>query len=248
MNCVIVDDEKSNIENLSLLLNRYVNNINIVGTAQNTDEAIALIDKLQPDLVFLDIEMPGRNGFEVLKAFNKPPFDVIFVTAYDQYGIKAIKFSALDYLLKPIDVEELKQAIEKAAARLLQKKDNHSIGNLLSFLKQEHNSNPRIALPGTNEIRYVNISEVVRCESSNNYTFVYLTGGEKILVSRSLKEFADLLASYHFIRTHQSHLVNAGFVKSYLREDGGTVLMKDHTRIPVSRQNRDIVKQQLQQF
>jgi len=247
INCIIVDDEVNNIENLHTLLATYCYDVNITGAASNADEAIAAISKLSPDLIFLDIEMPIKSGFEVLKAFNPVPCEVIFVTAYDQYGIQAIKFSALDYLLKPVDIEELKLAIEKVRTRLINKKKTNNIDNLLEYLKLGQKESPKIALPTLQEIRYVAVSEIIRLESSNNYCNVYLQNKEQILVCKTLKEFSDILKPHGFIRTHQSHLANTNFIRSYLKEDGGVLLMKDQTKIPISRQNRETVKNYLQQ-
>jgi len=242
---IIIDDEYNNIENIQSILQQFYPEVEIIATAGNADDGIAVIGKLQPDLLFLDIQMPGKTGFDVLKAFPQIGFEIIFITAYDQYGIQAIKFSALDYLLKPIDIEEFKRAVEKAIDKIASRQKNSSIGNLLEYLKKGQKDSPKMALPTLEEIRYVPVTEIVRCQASDNYTVFHLDGSEQILVCRTLKEYAGLLAPHGFIRTHQSHLVNAYFVKSYLKEDGGALLLKDHTKIPISRQNRDLVKEAL---
>jgi len=242
---VIIDDEPNNIENLRSIINTYCSEIEIVATALNAADGINAIKAHQPDLIFLDIQMPGASGFDVLKAFTPVNFEVIFITAYDQYGIQAIKFSALDYLLKPIDITEFKLAIHKATEKIGARKQNHSIENLLAYIKSGQREIPKIALPTLNETMYIKVTDIIRCEAENNYTTFYLQNGEHILVCKTLKEFADLLQQHQFIRTHQSHLVNLHFVKSYLKEDGGTLLLNDQTKIPISRQKRDKVKQEL---
>ncbi|WP_315814793.1 LytTR family DNA-binding domain-containing protein [Paraflavitalea speifideaquila] len=181
----------------------------------------------------------------MLKAIDSINFEVIFITAYDHYGIQAVKFSALDYLLKPIDIRELQQAVDKARQKIAARQQNSNLENLLQYIRQVGIDMPRIALPTLHETRYVKVSEIIRCEASNNYTRFYLSSGESILVSKTLKEFAELLKSYDFYRIHQSHLVNLKYVKSLLREDGGALLMEDGARVPISRQNMESIKQAL---
>ena len=243
--CVIIDDEPNNIENLGLLLGQYCPDIEVAATAMNADDGMAAVQQQQPALVFLDIQMPRKSGFDMLKTFSEINFEIIFITAYDQYGIQAIKFSALDYLLKPINIQELKAAVEKARNKINAKQKNTSIENLLQYIKSGDKHIPKIALPTLNEIMYVRIDDIIHCEASNNYTLFYLQNAERILVCKTLKEFAELLAPHHFIRTHQSHLINLHFVKSLLKEDGGTLLLTDQTKVPISRQNRDMVKARL---
>lgn len=243
--CILIDDELNNIENLTHILQKYCDEISVIATATDADEAIKKINSHRPDLIFLDIQMPRKSGFDVLKSFPEIFFEVIFITAYDKYGIQAIKFSALDYLLKPIVIDELKLAIEKAKIRIAQKNQNRNIENLLEFIKRGQTDSPKIALPTLTEITYVQTDEIIRCEADDNYTTFYLQKGEKILVCKSLKEFSEILKPFNFLRTHQSHLVNIQFVRSYLKEDGGKLLMKDLTKIPISRQNRVLVKDAL---
>jgi len=239
---IIIDDEPNNVENLQTIIGTYCLGIEVVATANSAAEGIGGIKTHRPDLVFLDIQMPGASGFDVLKAFTTVNFEVIFITAYDQYGIQAIKFSALDYLLKPIDIAEFKTAIAKASKKISARRQNHNIENLLEYIKSGQRDSPKIALPTLAEIQYVKVNTIIRCEAENNYTTFYLDNGEQILVCKTLKEYDELLQPHQFIRTHQSHLVNLQFVKSYLKEDGGMLLLTDQTKIPISRQNKDRVR------
>lgn len=246
--CLLVDDEPHNVENLKQLIDRYLHQVVVKDVAYHADEAIEKILMHKPDLLFLDIQMPGKNGFELLSALPKIDFEVIFITAYDQYGIRAIKFSALDYLLKPVQTHELIQAVHKAEEKLLAKKRNLNLENLLDNLKSSRQDTPRIALPAAQETRYVSIADILRCRADNNYTEIYLKNGECLVVSRTLKEYEEMLGSYHFLRPHQSHLVNIHYIKSLLKEDGGTLEMTDGVKIPVSRQKREHIKQTLTAF
>lgn len=239
---VIIDDEPHNTEALRGLLAAHCADVAVTATAQSAETGITAIKDKQPDLVFLDIQMPGDTGFDVLKKLAPVTFEVIFVTAFDQFGLQAIKFSALDYLLKPIDPGELKAAVAKARERIAARRKNLHIDNLLAYIREERGHTPRIALPTFEETLFVEVRQIVRCEASSNYTLVFLEEGARVLVSKTLKEFAEMLTVHHFARTHQSHLVNLAFVKSWLREDGGMLSMRDGTRIPISRQNRDAIK------
>ena len=242
---ILVDDERNNLENLQFLLQEHCPALEFVGAARSVQEALPLITAAVPDLIFLDIQMPGETGFDLLRSIDKPAFEVIFVTAYDQYGIQAIKFSALDYLLKPVAIEELIQAVDKATEKIKSKQQNKNITNLLAYLEKPKATSLRIALPTLKETHYVKLEEIIRCEASDNYTLFFLQNGENILVSKTLKEYDDLLRLHNFQRVHQSHLVNMQFVKSLLKEDGGTLLLSDKTKIPISRQNLDTVKKAL---
>lgn len=242
---ILVDDETNNVENLQFLLQQHCHGLECAGTASSAAEAIELIAVTSPDLVFLDIQMPGGSGFDMLRMISQIQFEVIFVTAYDQYGIQAIKFSALDYLLKPVDVSELKLAVEKAKQKIGERQHGNNISNLLEYLQKPKQESPRIALPTLQETHYVKLEDIIRCEASDNYTNFLLATGEKILVSRTLKEYADLLRPHNFQRTHQSHLVNMRFVRSLLKEDGGMLLLQDKTKVPISRQHLDTIKKAL---
>lgn len=242
MRALIVDDEISNQENLQQLLKVYGGDVQVVAVAESIDEALMAINLYKPELVFLDIQLHGRSGFELLKQLDEINFAIIFVTAYDQYGIQAVKFAALDYILKPIDIDELTMALNKARKAISQAKKNERLNHLLEYLKDENQTSPRIALPMFGETRYVNVRDIVRCEADNTYTHFILTDGEKIMVSKTLKEYADILTRYGFMRPHQTHLVNMAHIKSWIREDGGSLLLKDNTKIPISKLNRQKIK------
>ena len=248
MRAVLIDDEISNLENLQALLNKHCQQVTVAATAQDVSNGVAAIEKYAPDLVFLDIQMGEQTGFEVLKLLPTRNFEVIFVTAYDQYGIQAVKFAALDYLLKPVDIEELKEAVNKAERKLATQTPTSQLDFLLQQLKKPEASVSKIALQMQNEIRYIGLTEIIRCEADNTYTHFFLADGEKILVSKSLKEYADLLRPNGFLRTHQSHLVNPKYVKSWLKEDGGILLLSTGEKIPISKPNNETVKKALQQL
>ena len=243
---IIIDDEINNITNLQQMLQQYCTGIQVVATASGAAAARKIIAQLQPGLIFLDIQMPGGNGFDLLKSLPSYEFDIIFVTAYDHYGIQAIKFSAIDYLLKPVNIEELQHAVEKVTVKQKNKKQNLQLENLVQLLQQQqYKETHRIALPTVKETRFVNPALVIRCESSNNYTSFFLSDGEKILVSKPLYEFEELLHDYGFIRCHQSHLVNKKYIKSWVKEEGGYLLLEDKTQLPVSKQKKDTLKESL---
>jgi two-component system LytT family response regulator len=245
MKALIIDDEALNRENLQQLLQVYTPDVQICALASDVDEGLQRIRQHRPELVFLDIQLHAQSGFDLLKQLGEINFELIFVTAYDQYGIQAVKFAALDYLLKPIDIDELKAAVVKARAAISRRQKNERLSYLLEYLKDDNQTKPRIALPLFGETRYVNINDIIRCEADNTYTRFILNGGEQIMVSKTLKEYAGMLLSYGFIRSHQSHLVNSAYIKSWLREDGGSLLLTDQTKIPVSKLNREKVKEML---
>jgi len=248
MKAILIDDEISNLENLRALLQKHCPQVNILATAQNVNDAVDAIEKHWPDLVFLDIQMGEHTGFDVLKLLPKRNFEVIFVTAYDHYGIQAVKFAALDYLLKPVDIDELITAVNKAAQKLASQIHTSQLDFLLQQLIKPETNVSTIALPMQNEIRYIPLSDIIRCEADNSYTHFYMANSEKLLVSKSLKEYADLLRPNGFLRTHQSHLVNPKYVKSWLKEDGGILLLTTGQKIPVSKANKETVKQALQRI
>lgn len=238
MKAIIIDDEKSNIENLTLLLDKYCPQIDLLGTAMEIDAAIELITLHLPDVLFLDIQLGHQSGFDLLRMLPVKNFEVIFITAFDRYGIEAIKFAALDYLLKPVAIPELMVAVNKAEEKVLARERNQQLTFLLSHLKNDGLKPSKIALPQLHEIRYVEVSDIVRCEADNSYTSFYLITGDQIVVSRSIKEYTDLLKPVGFLRTHQSHMVNSSYVKSWIKEDGGALLLVTGDKVPVSKPNK----------
>jgi len=247
MQAIIIDDETNNIDNLRELLKRYCPTVTVAGHAGGADTGIELIANARPELVFLDIQMPGKNGFDLLKSLSKYDFEVIFVTGFEHYGIQAIRFSAIDYLLKPIDPQELQHAVQRAGAKIEQKKHNAQLYNLMDFLMDSRQKpDQRIALSSAKETRFVKTSDIVRCVAENNYTTFFLRGGEKLVVSKPMFEYDETLTGYGFIRCHHSHLVNKIYIKSLLKEDSGYLLLEDGAKIPVSRLKKDVVRLALQ--
>ncbi len=242
MRVVLVDNEQANLENLQVLLAKNCLEVKVVAISDNIEDAFQKVNLHRPDLLFLDIQMGKTTGFDLLNLITEKTFEVIFVTAYDNYGIQAVKFAALDYLLKPVDPDELIAAVFKAETRMKSKINGEQLNFLLHQIRRTEPGILKIALPQQHEIRYVAINDIVRCVADNTYTFFYLSNNEKILISKPLKEYSDLLKPQGFIRVHQSHLVNPAFVKSWLKEDGGMLLMNNGNKIPVSKPNREMVK------
>jgi two-component system, LytTR family, response regulator len=243
---VLIDDEANNLDNLAQLLTTWCPEVQVVATAMQADDGKQIILQHRPDLVFLDIQMPGKSGFDLLQSLTQYDFEVIFVTAYDQYGIQAVKFAAVDYLLKPIHVDELQLAVQKACAKSAYKKQNGRLENLIQLLQQKQDKDEhRIALSTGKETRFIHTQHIVRCESSNNYTHFYLLEGEKLIVSKPIYEYDELLSNYGFIRCHQSHLINKKYIKSWVKEDGGYLLLDDGSAIPVSRNKKEMVMEAL---
>lgn len=243
---VIIDDEQNNIDNLEILLQQHCPQVAITGRALNAAAGEKMIAVQNPDIVFLDIQMPGKNGFEMLQSLKHHSFELIFITAFDQYGIQAVKFSAIDYLLKPINTDELKVAVNKAIYRSNEKKQNKKLENLLELISNRQQKDlHRIALTSAKETRFIKTEEIIRCESSNNYTTFFLEDGEKIMTSKPIFEYEEILSAYGFLRCHQTHLVNKKFIRSLLKGDGGYLLLTDGTEIPVSRMKKEDIKKEL---
>lgn len=237
MNAIIVDDEKKGREILKKLLENYCPEVHIKASASSADEAYKSIRKHHPDIVFLDIEMPNGNGFYLLEKFNTIPFRVIFTTAYDNYAIKAIKHRAFDYLLKPIDIDELKTAVanvKKVAATTTVK---HTYTDVLSEFRLKINS--RIALPVKEGSIYLTVADIVRVASDGSYSVFYTGEGKKYVVSKNLKVYESLLPATEFFRVHKSHLINIKKVKKYLNTDGYFAEMEDGSVVEISRRKKD---------
>jgi two-component system LytT family response regulator len=212
----------------------------------NADEGKEALYMYKPDLLFLDIQMPGQDGFSLLRSLTEYDFEVIFVTAYDQYAIQAMRFSAVDYLLKPVDIRELQNAVSRAFKQRQLKVQNQQINHLMQWLKaQSQKEDLQIALSTLQETRFVKTHEIIRCESSNNYTTFFLNDGTHLLVSKPIYEYDDLLSNHGFLRCHQSHLVNKTYIKSWRKDCGDFLQLTDSTQVPVSRGKKEMIKKAL---
>ncbi len=237
---IIIDDEKHGRENLAGIIKQYCPEVIVLGEADSVNTAISLIHSVNPDLVFLDIEMPKANGFQLLEHFKDASFEVIFVTAYDSYAIKAIRFSAADYILKPINFNDLKVAVDKVAKRIRLKEENDRIKQLFRNIHQPQN--PRIGLPTADRIEFVELDKIIRCQGEGNYTHFYFEENRHLLVAKTLVEFEDLLQEYSFIRIHKTHLVNLKHVVAYLKSDGGALQLSNGDLVSVSRRRKEFVQ------
>tara|TARA_B100000795_G_scaffold259169_1_gene233878 strand:- start:689 stop:1429 length:741 start_codon:yes stop_codon:yes gene_type:complete len=234
---LLIDDENNAIKTLQSYIHKYTEDLSVVGIATSKKEAIALIANTKYfDLILLDVNLGDGTAFEVLEQIPSRNFHVIFTTAYDQYAIKAFKYSALDYLLKPIDPKEFMDAIAR-----LNTKDVSSMKDqleLASSSEKPHGIN-KIVINSSNEMHFIAIDDIIRLESEKNYTDIYLTNGKRITSSKTLKYYEDLLPDHIFFRTHQKHLINISFIKKFLKEDGGYVLLTDHSKLAVSRRKKE---------
>jgi len=238
---VIIEDEKKSREALNVLLTRYCKNVEVVAEADGVSSGIKAIRELVPDAVFLDIQMPDGSGFRLLEEVGEIKFEIIFVTAFDQYAIKAIKYSALDYLLKPIIPGELVKAVEKVEKKKRASQINKNIKVLLENIKSTGAKPHKIVLSTSEKIHIVEVDNIIRCESDNYYTRFLFKDGGMVLVSKTLKENEELLKDHNFIRPHKSHLVNIKYIKSFIKHDGGYIVMTDGSKVPVSRRKREKV-------
>ena len=238
---IVVDDEKFGREQIKSLLKRYFQQVDLVAEAADAVEALRQIYFHRPDLVFLDIEMPDKGGFEMLENIQEHDFEIIFVTAYDQYALKAIKFSALDYLLKPVNKEEFKSAINKFLDKRKNAYDRKSvINNFIRNYTSQSTDSFRLAVNSALKTFFLLPEEIIRCEADGNYTKITCSNSDTILSSKTLKEFDDLLSDFDFIRVHRAHLVNKKFIRSFNNEN--MLLLQDNTAIEVSRRKRGEVR------
>lgn len=231
---LIIDDEIDCRESLLKYLNQYCININVVAQSNCVSDGLQKIKEHSPDVIFLDVQMPDGSGFDLLSQLPSVDFNVIFVTAYDHFAIQAIKFSALDYLLKPVDPLLLIEAVNKIKnneAKHVKQKYQTLINNSKRFEK--------IALPTMDGIVFINIKNIVRCQADRNYTKFYIDSGESFLVAKTLKEYDEMLCNLNFFRVHQSHLINLSFVKKYLKGEGGFIIMEDGSEITVARRRKE---------
>jgi len=235
---ILVDDEKGCRDTLESLLSNFPE-VKVVAQASSIKEAQELIENLHPQLVFLDIEMPGGNGFELLEKFNPINFDIIFTTAFDQYAIKAIKYSALDYLLKPIDPDELTASIQRFSTKKHdQNLINNQFKNLLTNITEE-SSHHKIAVPDGEGINFIKVNDIIRFQSEGSYTYMHTTEHPKpILISKPMGDYQEMLTADSFVRIHRSHLINLNHVTKYVKGDGSYAIMSDGAKVEVARRKR----------
>jgi len=242
---VIIEDEQKSREMLAGIIQKNCPQLNIVGLAKNVNEGVEVIKRENPDLVFLDISMPDGSGFDLLEKVQGHKFELIFATASDQHAIRAIKYSACDYLLKPIDIEELKNAVDKVAQKKNAAPNMENLNFLIQQLKKSDDSFQKITLPTGNAYEIVNVKDIIRCEADGSYTTFFLNDKRKLMISAGLKHYEELLPENEFIRVHHHHLINMNHVVRFLKEDGGYAVMSDGTKIEISRRKKDAFMEKL---
>ena len=237
LKAIIVDDEPKARENLQILLQDFVKGVEVVALCHNIAEAVEAVELHAPDVVFLDIQLQRETGFDLLTTLKDINFEVIFTTAYTEFAIKAFKFSAIDYLLKPIDIEELKKAVHKVEKRVSNNMTSR-LTQLVQNLKQGSAENYKIALPTLEGLVFVNVKDILYCEASSNYTLIF-TAEEKYLVSKTLKEYEELLSDHNFFRIHNSYLININEIKKYVKGEGGYVVLSNNVSLDVSKRRKE---------
>lgn len=236
---IIIDDEHYGRQSLQQAAEQYCPEVAILQICESPEAGIAAINALKPDLVFLDVQMPNMSGFDVLQKLSPIDFEVIFVTFYDQYAIKAIKFSAIDYLLKPVDVDDLIHAVQRAKENLQKNGKRQRYQSVLHNLNYTSGKIEKLAVPTLEGIDFFRTENIIYCEADGSYTTLYLSGHEKQVISKNLKDFENLLSGSGFCRVHNSHLINLSHVKKYIKGDGGYVILTDDHHVDISRRRKD---------
>jgi two-component system, LytTR family, response regulator len=239
LRAIVIDDESNSRNSLRQKIITYCPQVTIVAEAADGEEGIKAIETHKPDIVFLDVEMPRMNGFTMLQQLAHKNFELIFTTAYDHYAVQAIRVSALDYLVKPIEIASLKEAVARAMERKQPNTPNQRIETLLYNLLDEKNANARIAIPSMEGLQFVAIADIIYLEAESNYTFIHLQPAGRITVSKTLKDFEELLPSGIFIRIHHSFIINKNHIRKYLKGEGGQVLMSNGKMLDVARRKKE---------
>jgi two-component system, LytTR family, response regulator len=235
---ILVDDEANNIDFLQSLLQEHCTHLDIIEKASNANDGLLMIQELQPQLVFMDIDMPGMTGFELLKKLEPLSFEVIFVTAYNQYALEAFDYNAVGYITKPIVTEKLVAAVEKAVLKIEEKKHTEHIFTLLENVQQK-SSTDKIALPTLQGLQFIKLREISYIESSGNYCNFYLNDNVKIMVSRQLGEYEKLIPTDAFVRIHDKYIINLDCITEYIKGNGGDVVLEGGARLPVASRRKD---------
>lgn len=238
LRAILIDDEVNPLNALKEKITQHCSSVEIVAACNNPSAAIEKINSLQPDIIFLDIEMPVINGFSLLQQLDYKNFEVVFVTAYDHYAIKAIRFSALDYLVKPVDIDELKATVEKALQKKNTAQPNQRLELLLDHLSHSRKDFKKIAIPSHEGLRFIKVNEIVYLEASINYTHIYVSDNNKYVVSRTIKDFEELLPTETFIRIHNSYIINKDYLEKYIRGEGGQVVLSNGTVLDVAKRKK----------
>ena len=237
---VLVDDELHCRETLSNMIGNHFNDkVDLLAQCATVEEGVTAIKKLKPQLIFLDVEIGNSTGFKLLEQLDEFNFEVIFTTAHNHYAMQAIKFSALDFLLKPFGVDDMREALGRLEHKINTHDANEQFRILFENLKKMNNPSKKLALPTLNGINFVPVQDIIRCESDVNYTTFYLTNKNKIVVAKTLKEFEEMLDGYNFFRVHNSHLINLSHIKNYVKGEGGIVTMMDDSSVDVSRRRKE---------
>ncbi len=245
---IIVEDEIKGLNNLKTLLREHCPNLEVIGDADSVESGLNLLKQpdINPDVAFLDVNLRDGQVFQLLNQLEVINFDIIFVTAFEEYALKAFEYSSIGYIVKPIDPDKLIETVNK-----VKPKNDQSINERLDVFKQ-HYSNPnafeKISIPAIDGIYFINIKEIVRCEAEDNYTHIHLQSGERITASKTIKFYEELLSGFNFYRVHKSHLINLNFMRKFVKGDGGFLIMDDSKRIEVSRRRRPAFLEKMKQL
>ena len=238
LKAILIDDELPSLQNLEQKIIEFCPDINIIASTQKPEDAIQLIEHHHPDVIFLDIEMPRMNGFKMLEEIKEKDFDIVFTTAYNLYAIDAVRISAFDYLVKPVAVKDLQNCV----ARLFKdqsKQTPEKLDVLRQNLSDSRSQNDKITISTNEGVEFIEINQIMRIESSSNYSKIYFKNGKSLLVTKLLKDFEEILLPYRFYRIHNSHLINLSYIKKYIRGDGGQVIMQNDEVIDVARRKKE---------